>query len=50
MRKFLGERTGGGIKYNSILVTPYIKQTQNIEALIPWLCLRGISTGGVSHP
>jgi len=39
------DRTGNGIKFNSSLVPPYLKRTQNIEELIPWLYLRGISTG-----
>ena len=39
------DRTGSGIKFNSKLVPPYLKRTKNIEELIPWLYLRGISTG-----
>ena len=39
------DRTGSGIKFNSTLVPPYLKRTKNIEELIPWLYLRGISTG-----
>jgi transposase-like protein len=39
------DRSGHGIKFNSSLVPPYLKRTQNIEDLIPWLYLRGISTG-----
>ncbi|WP_150138457.1 transposase [Candidatus Enterovibrio escicola] len=33
------------MKFNSTLVTPYIKQTKNIKELIPWLYLQGIFTG-----
>ena len=39
------DRTGSGIKFNSKLVPPYLKRTKNIEELVPWLYLRGISTG-----
>lgn len=39
------DRTGSRIKFNSKLVPPYLKRTKNIEELIPWLYLRGISTG-----
>ena len=39
------DRKNEGIKFNSSLVPPYLKRTKNIEELIPWLYLRGISTG-----
>ena len=39
------DRTDSGIKFNSKLVPPYLKRTKNVEELIPWLYLRGISTG-----
>ena len=39
------DRSKQGIKFNSSLVPPYLKSTKNIEELIPWLYLRGISTG-----
>ena len=39
------DRTDRGIKFNSKLVPPYLKRTKNVEELIPWLYLRGISTG-----
>ncbi|MBD1578055.1 IS256 family transposase, partial [Vibrio sp. S11_S32] len=39
------DRKKEGIKFNSTLVPPYLKRTKNIEELIPWLYLRGISTG-----
>ena len=38
-------RSGQGVKFNSALVPPYLKRTQAIEELIPWLYLKGISTG-----
>jgi putative transposase len=42
-------RSGSGIKFNSSLVPPYLKRTKNIEEFLPWLYLRGISTGDFSE-
>lgn len=39
------DRSGSGIKFNSSLVPPYLKRTRNMEAFIPWLYLKGVSTG-----
>lgn len=39
------DRTKQGIKFNSKLVPPYLKRAQAIEELLPWLYLKGISTG-----
>jgi len=39
------DRSGQGIKFNSQLVPPYLKRAKNMEELIPWLYLKGISTG-----
>jgi putative transposase len=40
------DRSGKGRKFNSSLLPPYLKRTKNMEDLIPWLYLKGISTGG----
>ena len=40
------DRTGQGVKFNSSLLPPYLRRTKNLEELIPWLYLKGISTGG----
>ncbi len=40
------DRSGEGVKFNSSLLPPYLKRTKNMEELIPWLYLKGISTGG----
>jgi transposase-like protein len=42
------DRSGSGLKFNSSLVPPYLKRTKNIEEFLPWLYLRGISTGDFS--
>ncbi|ALU43208.1 IS256 family transposase [Pseudoalteromonas rubra] len=39
------DRKDKEVKFNSKLVPPYLKRTKNIEELVPWLYLRGISTG-----
>jgi putative transposase len=39
------DRSGTGIKFNSSLVPPYLKRTKAMEEFIPWLYLKGISTG-----
>ncbi len=39
------DRSGEGVKFNSNLIPPYLKKTKDITELIPWLYLKGISTG-----
>lgn len=39
------DRSGGGINFTSALLPPYLKRSESIEALLPWLYLKGISTG-----
>lgn len=39
------DRSGTGIKFNSELLPPYLKRTQNLEDFLSVLYLRGISTG-----
>ena len=43
------DRSGQGIKFNSKLVPPYLKRTKKLEEFIPWLYLRGISTGDMQN-
>jgi len=43
------DRTGRNIKFNSALVPPYLKRSQTMEEFLPWLYLRGISTGDFSE-
>ncbi len=33
------------VTFRSALVPPYVRKTQTLEAAIPWLYLKGISTG-----
>jgi len=39
------DRNGCGVKFNSALLPPYLKRTKSVEELLPWLYLKGISTG-----
>lgn len=43
------DRSGSGIKFTSTLLPPYLKRSKSIEELIPWLYLKGISTGDYSE-
>ncbi|MDP3529978.1 IS256 family transposase, partial [Methylicorpusculum sp.] len=42
-------RSGGGVKFNSTLVPPYVRKAQRVAAALPWLYLRGISTGDMQE-
>jgi len=39
------DRSGSGIRFNSTLLPPYLKRAKSIEELLPWLYLKGLSTG-----
>ena len=39
------DKSGQGIKFNSTLLPPYLRKTRAIEEVLPWLYLKGISTG-----
>ena len=36
---------GGRIRFSSAILPPYLRRTRSIEELLPWLYLKGISTG-----
>ena len=36
---------GEKIQFSSAILPPYLRKTKNLEELIPWLYLKGISTG-----
>jgi transposase-like protein len=36
---------GAKIHFNSAILPPYLRRTRSIEELLPWLYLKGISTG-----
>ncbi len=39
---------GEGLQFRSKLVPPYLRRAKSVEQLLPWLYLRGISTGDFS--
>lgn len=39
------DRSGTGMRFHSGLLPPYLRRTQSVEELLPWLYLKGISTG-----
>jgi len=38
-------KTGDPVTFRSALVPPYVRKTRSLEAALPWLYLKGISTG-----
>ena len=38
-------KTGEPVTFRSALVPPYIRKTRTLEAALPWLYLKGVSTG-----
>ena len=38
----------GKIRFSSSILPPYLRKTKSIEELIPWLYLKGVSTGDFS--
>ena len=38
-------RTGEPVTFHSALVPPYVRKTRSLEAALPWLYLKGISSG-----
>jgi putative transposase len=43
------DRSGAGIQFHSLLLPPYIRRSKSLEALLPWLYLKGVSTGDFSE-
>lgn len=42
-------RTGEPVTFRSALVPPYVHKTKSLEAALPWLSLKGISSGEMSE-
>jgi len=38
-------KTGEPVTFQSVLVPPYVRKTRTLEAALPWLYLKGISSG-----
>jgi transposase-like protein len=43
------DENGERMRFSSKILPPYLRRTKSIEELIPWLYLRGISTGDFSE-
>jgi transposase-like protein len=39
---------GGELKFSSSILPPYLRRTRSLEELLPWLYLKGLSTGDFS--
>ena len=39
------DKSGQGIKFNSSLLPPYLRKTKSVDDMLPWLYLKGISSG-----
>jgi len=42
-------RTGEPVTFRSALVPPYVRKTKSLESALPWLYLKGISSGEMSE-
>jgi len=43
------DRSGSGVKFNSALVPPYVRRSPRVSAALPWLYLKGISSGDMQE-
>lgn len=43
------DRCGTGVKFNSAVVPPYVRKSPRVSAALPWLYLKGISTGDMGE-
>jgi transposase-like protein len=43
------DRSGSGLRFHSMILPPYLRRSQSLETLLPWLYLKGISTGDFSE-
>jgi len=43
------DRSGSGVKFNSGIVPPYVRKSPRVNIALPWLYLKGISTGNMSE-
>ena len=43
------DRSGARIKFTSALLPPYVRRSRSVEEVLPWLYLKGISTGAMQE-
>jgi len=42
-------KQGGKVRFSSAILPPYLRRTKSLDELIPWLYLKGLSTGDFSE-
>ena len=42
-------KTGEPVTFQSVLVPPYVRKTKTLEAALPWLYLKGVSSGEMAE-
>jgi len=42
-------KDGEPVTFRSVMVPPYVRKTRSLEAAIPWLYLKGVSTGEMAN-
>jgi putative transposase len=43
------DRSDQGIRFHASMLPPYMRRSRSVEALLPWLYLKGVSTGDFSE-
>jgi len=43
------DRSGSGVKFNSALAPPYVRRSARVSAALPWLYLKGVSSGDLGE-
>ena len=43
------DRSGEGVRFRSSLVPPYVRRSRSVDAVLPWLYLKGVSTADMSE-
>jgi transposase-like protein len=43
------DRSGAGVKFNSALVPAYVRRSARVAAALPWLYLKGVSSGDLGE-
>jgi len=44
-----GDRAGNGRHFTPTLLPPYLRRTRSVEELLPWLYLKGVSSGDLQE-
>ena len=45
MQSKVRSRDGKPVTFRSVLVPPYVRKSKSLEAALPWLYLKGVSSG-----